>query len=141
MSDTYDLERFASAQADVYETALSELRAGQKRSHWMWYVFPQLQGLGRSPTARAFALRSLGEAKAYLEHPLLGPRLRTCTRAVLAHKNRSAQAIFGYPDVLKFRSCMTLFTQLEEVPFSEALAVHYGGEPDERTLELLSEQP
>ena len=107
----------------------------------MWYVFPQLAGLGLSSTAQRFSLRSLDEAEAYLEHPLLGLRLETCTRLVLDISGRSAEAIFGYPDVLKFRSSMTLFDQVADGPiFREALDKYYGGEPDERTLRLLGER-
>lgn len=135
-----DLQRFIDAQRGVYRTALAELRAGRKRSHWMWYVFPQLSGLGRSVTARRYALASADEARAYLAHPLLGSRLRECTEAVLAVTGRSAGEIFGYPDDLKFRSSMTLFAQLTSEPlFGEALRRYYRGEPDPQTLALLPE--
>ena len=133
----FNLERFVNAQANSYETALSELKNGQKRSHWMWYVFPQLAGLGRSETARYFGLKSLAEAKAFLEHPLLGKRLKACTQATLDLTGQSADAIFGYPDTLKFKSCLTLFGQLEEPLFQTALDTYFDGEADEATLELL----
>jgi uncharacterized protein (DUF1810 family) len=103
------LQRFLDAQAPVFDTALAELRDGRKRSHWMWFVFPQLAVLGRSATARFYGIESLDEAKAYVAHPVLGPRLLECVRAVLAHAGRSSHAIFGSPDDLKFRSCLTLF--------------------------------
>jgi len=102
--DAYDLQRFVDAQNPVFEQVCSELRAGRKASHWMWYIFPQLRGLGHSPTAIHFALSSLEEARAYLEHPILGPRLRTCTSLVNDLTNSTAEQIFGYPDYLKFRS-------------------------------------
>src|SRR3954451_5216121 len=112
MPDTvsFDLERFVTAQAPVFATALAELQAGQKRSHWMWFIFPQLRGLGHSAMARHYGVGSLAEARAYLAHPLLGPRLVQCTQAVLAIEGRSLRTIFGSPDDLKFRSSMTLFS-------------------------------
>jgi uncharacterized protein (DUF1810 family) len=123
---------------------LEELAAGGKTSHWMWFIFPQLRGLGMSATARRFGLSGLEEARAYLAHPLLGARLRECTRLVLAVEGRSAHEIFGSPDDLKLRSCLTLFAQAvapspapDTRVFGEALAKYYGGEPDPRTLELL----
>ena len=109
MSDPYDLERFERAQEAVYACVRKELAAGQKRSHWMWFIFPQLEGLGNSATARAYAIRSLDEARAYLAHPLLGARLRECTQLVNALTGRTLEEVFGYPDDLKFRSAMTLF--------------------------------
>src|SRR3954447_17701261 len=108
--DSFDLERFVTAQAPVFSAVLDELKAGRKRSHWMWFVFPQLRGLGHSPTAEFYGLRSLDEARAYLAHPVLGPRLILCTETVLAVEGRSLQAIFGSPDDLKFCSSMTVFT-------------------------------
>ena len=135
-----DLGRFLDAQERVYDTALSELRAGHKRSHWMWFIFPQLKGLGLSPTARFYGIADLAEAQALLAHPLLGARLLACTRAVLGVNGRSLHAIFGSPDDLKFRSSMTLFEQAaggREPAFREALERYCGGEPDPRTLELL----
>ncbi len=133
-----DLTRFVEAQAPVHETALGELRAGRKRSHWMWFVFPQLAGLGMSPTARFYGIAGLGEARAYLAHPVLGLRLLACTRAVLGVEDRSLHAIFGSPDDLKFRSSMTLFDRAGGEPaFREALERYCEGRPDPRTLELL----
>lgn len=137
--DRFDLRRFVEAQQGIHEQALMEIRAGRKRSHWMWFVFPQIAGLGLSPTATYYAIRSLAEAQAYLRHPLLGPRLVECAQAVLEVQRRSADDIFGYPDVLKLKSSMTLFAALpQSAPvFAEVLARHYGGSRDDRTLELL----
>lgn len=138
MMPVSDLTRFLDAQAPVHETALGELRAGHKRSHWMWFVFPQLAGLGMSSTARFYGIAGLDEARAYLAHPVLGPRLLACTRAVLGVEGRSLHAIFGSPDDLKFRSSMTLFDRAGGEPiFREALKHHCEGQPDARTLELL----
>jgi uncharacterized protein (DUF1810 family) len=143
-SDPYDLSRFLEAQAGCYARVLAELGAGEKASHWMWFIFPQVQGLGSSPMARRYALSGLAEAHAYLEHPTLGARLRECTRAVLAVKGRTAHEIFGSPDDLKLRSCLTLFAAAaasgpgaDAHVFGEALGKYYGGEPDPRTLELV----
>jgi uncharacterized protein (DUF1810 family) len=141
---TPDLERFVEAQAPVYGTALAELRAGRKRSHWMWFVFPQIEGLGRSPVSRRYALRSLEEARAYLGHPVLGPRLTECTEAVLSHAGaRTAQGIFGSPDDLKFHSSMTLFHRAapEEALFRQALEAFFAGEEDEETLVRINGLP
>ncbi len=137
--DEHDLQRFVEAQARNYAQALLELKAGQKRSHWMWYVFPQLEGLGRSAVAQRFAIEDVEEAKAYLAHPILGVRLLECTRAVLAVGGREAREIFGFPDVLKFRSSMTLFERAapDQSDFASALEKYYGGERDPQTLELL----
>ncbi len=110
MSDTYDLNRFVRAQQDDYERALLEITSGQKRTHWMWYIFPQLDGLAHSPTAKHYSIKSVEEAKAYLEHPILGPRLLTCAEAVVSVERRSATEIFGTPDDLKLKSCATLFS-------------------------------
>ena len=118
MDDRFDLERFVKAQIGIYDVALGELRAGRKRSHWMWFVFPQLAGLGSSPTAQTYAIGSLEEARAYLAHPVLGPRLIECVQAVNAVRERSAGDIFGYPDELKFRSSLTLFLLVTESPRS-----------------------
>jgi uncharacterized protein (DUF1810 family) len=139
MDDPYDLERFLAAQRPVYDTVVSELRAGTKRSHWMWFVFPQLRGLGSSPTSEHFGLASWEEAAAYAAHPLLGARLRECTDLVLAVDGRTARQIFGYPDDLKFRSSMTLFGAAvpDEPRFSAALEKYYEGAPDARTLAAL----
>lgn len=137
---TYDLDRFVQAQEPVIATVLAELAAGEKRSHWMWYVFPQLRGLGRSPTAQFYGIGSRGEARAFLDHPVLGPRLKRCTEAVLGIEGRSAHAIFGSPDDLKFHSSMTLFAAVapdEEALFRRALDRYFDGRPDAGTLALL----
>jgi uncharacterized protein (DUF1810 family) len=137
----FDLERFVAAPAGVYGEALAELERGRKQSHWMWFVFPQIEGLGRSETARHYAIASLGEGRAYLDHALLGPRLLECTEAVLAHRDRPAEAIFGPVDALKFRSSMTLFEAAagEATPFGDALDAFYGGNRDPATLARLRE--
>ncbi|MGD8808219.1 MAG: DUF1810 domain-containing protein [Gammaproteobacteria bacterium] len=134
-----DLNRFLDAQRNVFDGVESELRAGRKTSHWMWFVFPQLRGLGQSPLSEKFAICDIDEARAYLEHPVLGSRLRECTRLVNAIEGRSVRQIFGYPDYLKFRSCMTLFRRAgpsAEV-FATALEKYFDGDEDPRTLELL----
>lgn len=143
MEDPFDLARFVQAQDPVIETVLAELKQGRKQTHWMWFVFPQVAGLGRSPTAEFFAISGLAEARAYLAHPVLGPRLLACTRRVLALDGRSAGQIFGQPDDLKFRSCMTLFLKASEdgEPFRTALARYFGGAPDPETLRLLLPSP
>jgi uncharacterized protein (DUF1810 family) len=137
--DLSDLHRFVAAQDGVFDTALAELRAGRKRTHWMWFVFPQIAGLGSTPTAQRYALSGLGEARAYLAHPVLGPRLREASRAVLDVEGRSAHQILGHPDDLKLRSSMTLFARAADDPavFEAVLERYYDG-PDPRTLELLS---
>jgi uncharacterized protein (DUF1810 family) len=138
--DTYDLQRFTNAQDSTFDMARAELAAGQKRSHWMWFIFPQIKGLGSSPTARRFAISSLEEGAAYLEHPVLGRRLEECTGLVNAIEGRSVHEIFGYPDDLKFHSSMTLFAKVAEAfhfetrAFEEALAKHFGNKLDEGTL-------
>ena len=138
MTDPFDLQRFVDAQRGVYPQVCAELAAGCKRSHWMWFVFPQLKELGRSATAQHYGIASLAEAQAYWAHPLLGPRLRECTGLVLAVDGRSAHEIFGPPDDLKFRSCMTLFAQATgERLFTRALEKYFRGEADPRTIELL----
>ena len=139
MTDTHDLARFVAAQADVHARALAELRAGAKRSHWMWFVFPQIAGLGTSPMARRYAIASLDEARAYLAHDLLGPRLRACTETVNDLTGRSAHAVFGSPDDMKFRSSMTLFSRAapDAAPFRTALATYFGGAEDPLTLDRL----
>jgi uncharacterized protein (DUF1810 family) len=141
-ADPYDLERFVRAQASggLYDRALAELRAGRKESHWMWFVFPQLRGLGRSPTAQAFGIASLAEARAYLAHPLLGPRLLACTEAVAQAAAPSASSIFGQLDALKLRSSMTLFSRAapDEPLFQRVLDRFFGGEPDPLTDERLA---
>ena len=140
MNDPFDLQRFVKAQQDIYETALAELHGGSKRSHWMWFIFPQLSGLGHSPTAQFFAIRSEQEARAYLDHPLLGPRLRECVEGLLPWSaSRTADEIFGPIDSMKLRSCLTLFDQLEpQAVFAFALAAFFGSDKDERTLALLN---
>ncbi|WP_342588667.1 DUF1810 domain-containing protein [Rhizobium wuzhouense] len=140
--DIWDTHRFLLAQEPVFATVLAELRRGQKESHWMWFIFPQLRDLGRSETARHFGLAGVDEASMYLAHPILGPRLVQVTEAVLAIQDRSLYEIFGSPDDLKFRSCMTLFSLVVEdqraYPFSQALARFCEGEPDRLTLALVS---
>jgi len=134
-----NLERFVGAQERVYTAALAELRRGKKESHWMWFIFPQIAGLGSSLTARYYAIASLGEARAYLNHPVLGPRLTECTEAVLTHRGRNAEAIFGGVDAMKFRSSMTLFEAASEGSgvFGAALDAFYDGERDAATLRLI----
>jgi uncharacterized protein (DUF1810 family) len=142
MSDLYDLQRFVEAQDRVYPRVVAELRARRKTSHWMWFVFPQIAGLGSSSMAQRYALNSLDEASAYLAHPVLGARLRECTQLVLDVTGRDIGDIMGYPDDLKFRSSMTLFAAVDGVPalFDAALRQYFGGAPDARTLELLGER-
>jgi uncharacterized protein (DUF1810 family) len=137
--DPYDLTRFLKAQAGVYDQVVDELRSGQKRSHWMWFIFPQFQGLGRTDTADHYAIKSLPEGRAYLQHPVLGRRLVECTGIVNGVHGRSAYQIFGHPDDLKFRSSMTLFELASGTPseFSTALEKYYAGQRDIRTLELV----
>ena len=135
----FDLQRFEDAQQSVYPTVLSELRTGHKRSHWMWFIFPQLAGLGHSEMSKLYAISGLDEARAYLAHPLLGARLRECTALVNAIEDRDIHQIFGSPDGMKFHSSMTLFAQAadgEEI-FREALAKYFAGEEDEDTTERL----
>ena len=132
-------ELFIRAQNPVFGEVLAELRAGEKRSHWMWFIFPQLKGLGRSPTALRYGLDDIAMAQDYLRHEVLGPRLLECTRAVLGVSGRTAHQVFGSPDDLKFRSSMTLFGRAdpEQPAFADALAKYYDGIEDFRTLELL----
>ncbi|OLL31109.1 calpastatin [Burkholderia sp. SRS-W-2-2016] len=139
MDDPYDLQRFVDAQDPVYAQVCDELRQGRKRSHWMWFVFPQIRGLGASAMAQHYALASLAEADAYLRHPLLGPRLRETTQLVNQVNERSIEDIFGYPDDLKFRSSITLFAHAttDNDVFVEALRKYFGGEADPRTQALL----
>jgi uncharacterized protein (DUF1810 family) len=139
VADDFDLDRFVAAQAPLIEQVKRELRAGEKRSHWMWFVFPQLAGLGSSPMARRYAIASLDEAVAYLRHPVLGPRLVECAGIVNAVQGRTARAIFGSPDDLKLRSSMTLFGRADpaEPAFRAALERYFGGEEDPRTVALL----
>lgn len=145
LNDPHQLSRFVDAQADHYAQALSELQAGLKRTHWMWFVFPQFAGLGQSEIAKFYALGSLAEARAYLEHALLGPRLLECCRAVLALEGRTALEIFGTPDNLKLCSSATLFAAVTAPNslFSQLLTKYFAGRHDERTLALIraAEQP
>ena len=140
-ADQFDLQRFADAQDRVYDAVVGELRSGQKRSHWIWFVFPQLRGLGRSPTAAHYGIASLDEARAYLAHDVLGPRLAECTRLVLAIDGRSVEDIFGWPDNLKVRSSMTLFAHAtdDNADFRGVLDKFYGGGEDPATVERLSQ--
>jgi uncharacterized protein (DUF1810 family) len=135
VSDPYDLERFVRAQQDVYGAAIEELRGGRKRSHWMWFVFPQIRGLGSSLTSQRFAISSLEEARAYLEHPVLGPRLRESAEALAAVRGRTAREIFGDVDARKLRSSMTLFARAapEEELFERILQQYFDGVPDPAT--------
>jgi len=137
--DPFDLERFVRAQAQDYARALSEIRRGRKLTHWMWYVFPQIDGLGFSATSKRFALKSLAEARAFLTHPLLGPRLLECAEAALGVEGRTAREIFGTPDDFKLRSCATLFAKVSPPgsPFQRLLAKYYEAQPDPKTLALL----
>lgn len=139
LDDPYDLKRFVDAQAPVYETVRAELLVGQKRSHWMWFIFPQIAGLGNSPTSRRFAIKSKAEAQAFLDHPVLGERLRTCTQIVNAVTGRSAYQIFGDPDCMKFHSCMTLFADVaaDHAVFDDALRRYFDGKPDRATLDRM----
>ncbi|WP_454688489.1 DUF1810 domain-containing protein [Achromobacter aloeverae] len=132
MDDPHHLQRFVDAQAPVIEQVLEELRAGRKRSHWMWYVFPQLRGLGHSAMAQAYGIAGREEARAYLDHPVLGPRLRECATLVAAVQGRDIHEIFGSPDDMKFRSCMTLFAHVDpgEQAFQECLRKYFGGQGD-----------
>jgi len=134
-----NLGRFVEAQAPVHDRALAELKAGRKQSHWMWFVFPQIAGLGRSPMAQHYAIQNLAEARAYLAHPLLGARLRECTQAVLDVEGKTAHEIFGSPDDLKFRSSMTLFAHAapDEELFRAALDKYFDGEEDALTVDKL----
>ena len=139
MADPFNLERFVHAQAPVYDQVRRELRAGRKESHWMWFVFPQIAGLGQSPMSLRFAISSLAEAAAYLAHPILGPRLRECARLALEVEGRSALDIFGPIDTMKFRSSVTLFARAgPEFPvFEQCLEKYFGGNPDPATLARL----
>lgn len=139
MSDPYRLQRFIDAQQPLYNEVCAELRAGKKQSHWMWFIFPQIAGLGHSAMAHMFAISSLDEARAYLEHPVLGARLRECSRLVADIEGRSVEQIFGYPDDLKFRSSMTLFAQAtaDNAVFKACLQKYFGGQADPATLALL----
>jgi uncharacterized protein (DUF1810 family) len=136
MNDPFDLQRFVEAQEPVYHRVCDELRRGRKTSHWMWFVFPQIRGLGHSPIAQKFAIASLAEARAYLDHPILSPRLRQCTRLVVDVGGRTASEIFGYPDDIKFRSSMTLFALAapDDPLFKSALTKYFPAGPDPETV-------
>jgi len=138
--DPYDLDRFVRAQAGHYMDALDEVRSGRKRSHWMWFVFPQLEGLGSSDLARNYAITGAAEAQAYLAHPVLGPRLRECCEAVFGVEGRTAREIFGGIDEMKLRSCVTLFASVSPPGslFEAVLEKFFAGRPDPRTLDLLA---
>jgi len=141
--DRFALHRFLDAQSTVYESVLGELRAGRKRSHWIWLIFPQLKGLGRSAASEFYGIGSLDEARAYLRHPVLGSRLRECTTLVHRVEGSEIEEILGFPDDLKFRSSMTLFSRAADNPslFNAALDKYFGGEADPRTLALLERNP
>lgn len=142
-SDPFDLDRFVQAQADDYEQALAEIRSGRKRSHWMWYIFPQIDGLGFSSTSRRYAIKSLAEAEAYLSHPVLGPRLVECAEAALHVEGRSALEIFGSPDEMKLRSSATLFASAAPAGsvFDSLIDKYFQGRRDDKTLRLLGITP
>jgi uncharacterized protein (DUF1810 family) len=142
-TDIFNLQRFINAQESTFDDVQAELAAGQKRTHWMWFIFPQIKGLGSSSTAQRFAISSLEEGAAYLEHPILGRRLEKCTALVNAIQDRSVQEIFGYPDDLKFHSSMTLFAQVaddfhfEASVFKQSLSKYFSGRLDDKTVNLL----
>jgi len=138
----YQLERFVAAQEGVYQQAVNELSAGRKRSHWMWFIFPQLAGLGSSAMAQHYAISGLAEARAYLAHPVLGARLRECGALVLAVQGATVHGIFGSPDNMKFHSSMTLFAQAapDDALFRACLDNYFGGVPDQATLDLLHKE-
>lgn len=138
-SDPFDLHRFVVAQDPVYEGVLREIRASSKRSHWMWFIFPQIEGLGSSSTSVYYSIKSLDEARAYLAHPVLGPRLMQCTEILLALEERSTYGIFGAIDEMKLKSSMTLFARVTgpDSPFAHVLTRYFAGKPDEKTLRLL----
>lgn len=136
--DAYNLSRFVDAQQNSYRNALAELQAGRKQSHWMWFIFPQIDGLGHSATAKYYAIKSREEARQYLNHPVLGKRLLECAAALLSLESRSAEEIFGYPDDVKLKSAMTLFAAVASEPvFTEVLDKYYSGQRDTATLRLL----
>jgi uncharacterized protein (DUF1810 family) len=137
--DPFDLGRFISAQKGIYESALAELRGGQKRTHWMWFIFPQIDGLAYSTTSKHYAVKSIEEARQYLNHPVLGARLLECAETLLAVEGRSVSEIFGYPDDLKLKSSMTLFSYVADPRsvFVRVLEKYFRGEQDVRTLDLL----
>ncbi|MGY8817908.1 MAG: DUF1810 domain-containing protein [Pseudomonadales bacterium] len=139
MSDPHDLQRFVDAQQSIYDRALAELNAGHKQSHWMWFIFPQIAGLGHSDMARRYAIKDADEATAYLEHPLLGPRLEQCAQALLAHAERPTRQILGSPDDMKLHSSMTLFAAVvpERPTFQAVLDAFFAADPDPATLSRL----
>src|SRR5215472_14841758 len=141
--DPHNLQRFLTAQAEAYDSALQELKRGQKESHWIWYVFPQVAGLGHSSMAQQYAIRSRGEAVAYLGHPILAARLRECCGALLKHQGKNVQDIMGYPDDLKLRSSMTLFAMISSQcsVFHKVLNAFFAGQMDERTIAFLDSRP
>jgi uncharacterized protein (DUF1810 family) len=140
-NDPFDLERFVQAQAQDYDRALAELRNGEKRSHWMWYIFPQIDGLGHSSMSHRYSIKSAGEARAYLDHPILGPRLRECAAVVNGIVGRSALEIFGSPDDMKLRSCATLFASVsDDAVFEQLLQKYFNGEKDKATVRLLDKE-
>jgi len=142
-NDPFDLKRFITGQEGIYGRVLAELKSGRKRTHWMWFIFPQIEGLGHSPTSRHYAIKSIAEARRYLGHPVLGGRLTECSEALLALEGPTASEIFGYPDDMKLKSSMTLFAAVAEDPrsaFIRVLEKYYHGEPDARTLRLLEER-
>jgi uncharacterized protein (DUF1810 family) len=139
MSDPFALERFVEAQERIFKEVLAELRRGSKQGHWIWFIFPQMKGLGSSSTSTYYGIASRAEAEAYLAHPILGPRLIECTELVNLVRDRTIEEIFGVVDALKFRSSMTLFSEVSDdgETFKDALKKYFGGEPDRRTLDLL----
>jgi uncharacterized protein (DUF1810 family) len=141
VQEDFDLQRFVKAQEPIYANAAAELRKGHKRSHWMWFVFPQLKGLGKSAFSDTYGISNIEEARAYLAHPILGARLRECTLIVNDHRTRVAEEIFGFIDAIKYRSCVTLFGEAcGEEMFKVALDKFYKGKPDEKTLAILGEK-
>jgi len=139
--DPFNLRRFIDAQKDIYDDAIAELRSGRKRTHWMWFIFPQIEGLGHSSTAKYYAIKSREEAREYLNHPVLGKRLLECAEAVLAVEGRSASEIFGYPDDMKLKSSMTLFESQAgpDSVFARVLNKYFQGERDARTIQILKQ--
>lgn len=139
---TYDLQRFLNAQNHTYLRALEEIKQGKKIGHWMWYIFPQIQGLGHSDTSKLYALENLNEAKEFLAHPVLGTNLLEISSELLLHNDQTASEIFGHPDDLKLRSCMTLFDQIgtDQPVFQQILQQFFAGEPDQKTLSILEQQ-
>ena len=137
--DPHDLARFVEAQAGDYDRALAEIKGGRKRSHWMWYIFPQIEGLGSSSMSRRYAIKSVAEARAYLDHPLLGRRLADCAEAAMGVEGRSAREVFGSPDDMKLKSCATLFASVTppDSVFSRLLDKYFEGERDGKTLQIL----